>query len=162
MQGEPTQGIQYIREGLEAQLVRQAKVHRPWHLSLLAEAHVKLNEFEEGLACISEAFKIVEITNSRFWEAELHRLKGALLLQQATDNLNEAEDFFHEALNLARCQRAKSLELRAAASLARLWQCQGKRQDAYNLLAPVYNWFTEGLDTADLMDAKSLMDALSG
>lgn len=92
----------------------------------------------------------------------MHRLKGTLLLQQYPDNTAEAESCFHHALDVARKQQAKSLELRAALSLAILWQSQGKRQEAYGLLAPVYEWFTEGFDTADLKDARALLQALEG
>jgi predicted ATPase len=100
-------------------------------------------------------------TGVRFYEAELHRLKGELLLQQSPDNTAEAEFCFHHALEISRAQQAKSWELRTATSLSHLWQSQGKRQDAYDLLAPVYDWFTEGFDTADLRDAKALLDELS-
>jgi predicted ATPase len=103
----------------------------------------------------------VDITGERVWEPELYRLKGELLLQQNSDNQVEAESCFAQALTIARSQQAKSLELRTATSLARLWQQQGKRTEAYDLLAPVYNWFTEGFDTADLKDAKMLLDALA-
>jgi predicted ATPase len=97
---------------------------------------------------------------SYFFEAELSRLKGKLLLQQSSNNAAAAESCFHQALTIALNQSAKSWELRAATSLARLWQSQDKRQDAYELIAPVYGWFTEGFDTADLQDAKSLLDEL--
>jgi predicted ATPase len=103
----------------------------------------------------------VDITGERWYDPELYRLKGELLLQQSSDNQAEAEDCFHHALDLARNQQAKSFELRTATSLARLWQQQGKRQEAYDLLAPVYYWFTEGFDTADLKDAKALLDELA-
>jgi predicted ATPase len=95
------------------------------------------------------------------WEPELYRLKGELLLQQSSDNQAEAETCFHHALDIARNQQAKSWELRAATSLARLWQQQGKREEARQVLAAVYDWFTEGFDTADLQDAKSLLDELA-
>jgi predicted ATPase len=91
----------------------------------------------------------------------MYRLKGALLLRQFSDNQIEAEACFHQAISIAQKQQAKSWELRAATSLARLWQQQGKRQEAHDLLAPVYNWFTEGFDTADLKDAKALLDELA-
>jgi predicted ATPase len=104
---------------------------------------------------------LVDITGQRWYEAELYRLQGALLLQGSSENSTEAETCFHHALDLARNQQAKSLELRAATSLARLWQQRGKRQEAHDLLAPVYNWFTEGFDTADLKDAKVLLDELA-
>ncbi|MDH3603185.1 MAG: hypothetical protein OEU26_26525, partial [Candidatus Tectomicrobia bacterium] len=94
------------------------------------------------------------------YEAELHRLKGQLLLQQSSDNQTKAESCFHQAITIAQNQSAKSWELRAATSLAHLWQRQGKRQEAYDLVASVYGWFTEGFDTADLQDAKTLMNEL--
>ena len=109
---------------------------------------------------LAEALVHVEHTGERYYEAEIHRLKGELLLQQNSDNQAEAETCFHHALEIARNQQAKSFELRAATSLAHLWQEQGKRQEAHDLLAPVYGWFTEGFDTADLQDAKALLDAL--
>jgi predicted ATPase len=103
---------------------------------------------------------LVEKNTERLYEAEIHRLKGELLLQQSSDNHTEAETCFHQAITIAQNQQAKSWELRAATSLARLWQSQDKRQDAYDLLAPVYEWFTEGFDTADLKDAKALLEEL--
>jgi predicted ATPase len=103
----------------------------------------------------------MDTTEERFYAAELYRLKGALLLQQAIPDAAQAEACFQQALDVARQQQAKSWELRAATSLARLWQSQGKRQEASDLLAPVYAWFTEGFDTADLQEAKVLLDALA-
>src|SRR4029450_9280121 len=97
----------------------------------------------------------------RWWEAEIHRLRGVLLLRQPGTPQAEAEACFQHALDVARTQQAKSLELRAAMSLARLWQQQGKRAAAHDLLAPIYGWFTEGFDTADLQEAKALLDALA-
>ena len=120
---------------------------------------------------------MVQLTGERLWEAEISRLKGELLLNDERRMMNdergtrktetlhppaEAEACFHKALEVARQQQAKSLELRAATSLAHLWQQQGKKQEAYELLTTVYNWFTEGFDTADLKDAKALLDVLGG
>jgi predicted ATPase len=116
---------------------------------------------EAGLTTLAEALALVEKTGERWYEPEMYRLKGALLLQQSLDNQVEAENCFHHAISIARSQQAKSFELRTATSLARLWHQRGKRQEAYDLLAPVYNWFTEGFDTADLQDAKALLDALA-
>jgi predicted ATPase len=110
---------------------------------------------------LAEALTLVDTTGERWYAPELYRLKGALLLQQSLDNQAEAETCFHHAMAIAQNQQAKSLELRATMSLARLWQQQGKRQEAHDLLAPVYHWFTEGFDTADLQDAKALLDALA-
>ncbi len=131
----------------------------PHWYALLAEAHGAKGEVEEGLVVLTEALGLVEKTGENWREAELHRLKGELLLLQSADNQTEAETCFLQAIAIAQNQSAKSWELRAATSLARLWQRQDKRQDAYDLLEPVYGWFTEGFDTADLKDAKALLDA---
>jgi predicted ATPase len=129
-------------------------------LGLLAEAYGKRGQQEEGLTVLVEALRAVEETGEHFYEAELQRLKGAFLLQQGSDNATAAASCFHQAIAVAQSQQAKSWELRATTSLARLWQQQGKRWEAYNLLVPVYHWFTEGFDTADLQDAKALLDTL--
>jgi len=109
---------------------------------------------------LTEALTLTDTTGEQWYASECYRLKGELLLQQSSDNQAEAESSFHHALEIARSQQAKSFELRVATSLARLWQQQGKRQEAYDLLAPVYGWFTEGFDTADLQEAKALLDVL--
>ena len=116
---------------------------------------------EAGLTVLTEALSLADTTEARWYASELYRLKGALLLQQSSDTQAEAETCFQKALDIAQSQQAKSWELRAATSLATLWQQQGKRQEAYDLLEPVYHWFTEGFDTADLKDAKALLDALA-
>ena len=110
---------------------------------------------------LAEALTLVDKTGERWCESELYRLKGELLLQQSSDNHTAAETCFQHAIAIAQNQQAKSWELLAATSLARLWQSQGKRQEAHDLLAPVYNWFTEGFDTADLQEAKALLDAVA-
>ena len=115
---------------------------------------------EEGLIALDEALAVVESTGERYWEVELHRLKGTLLLARSAEPQAEAEACFHQALDVARRQHAKSLELRAAMSLARLWQRQGKCDAAREVLDEVYGWFTEGFDTADLREAKALLDEL--
>jgi predicted ATPase len=155
------EGIEQIHQGLLALQATGAESARPYFLSLLAEAYGIQGEPEEGLAVLTEALTRVDTTGERWYESEIYRLKGALLLQQNSDHQAEAETCFHHALDIARNQQAKSFELRAATSLARLWQQQGKRQEAHNLLAPVYHWFTEGFDTADLKDAKALLDELA-
>jgi predicted ATPase len=109
---------------------------------------------------LTEALTLADKTGERWYEPELYRLKGELLLQQTSENQAEVENCFHQAIVVAQNQQAKSWELRAATSLARLWQQQGKRDEARQVLAEVYNWFTEGFDTADLKDAKALLDAL--
>jgi predicted ATPase len=114
----------------------------------------------DGLQALAEARVLVEQQEERWWEAEIHRLRGVLLLRQTETPQAEAEAWLQRALHVARRQEAKSLELRAAMSLARLWQQQGKRAEAYDLLVPIYGWFTEGFDTADLQEARALLDAL--
>ena len=136
-------------------------MNQPYLLALLAEASGKAGQAEAGLSVLAEALAIADKNGERFWAAEIHRLKGDLLLARLSGHHAEAETCFHQALDIARHQQAKSLELRAATSLARLWQSQDKRQDAYDLLAPVYGWFTEGFDTADLKEAKALLKELS-
>jgi predicted ATPase len=128
---------------------------------MLAEVHSLMGQPEAGLTVLSEALALVETTGERYYEAELHRLKGELLLLHAAPEVSHAETCFQQALDIARRQQAKSLELRAAMSLARLWQQQGKRQEARVLLAGVYDWFTEGFNTADLQEAKALLQAVS-
>ena len=160
-QGQAQAGIEQIHQGLRAFRATGAETFRPYFLALLAEAHGTIEEPEAGLAVLAEALTHADTTGERWYEAELHRLKGALLLQQSSDNSIEAESCFHHALDIARSQQAKSFELRTATSLARLWYQQGKRKEAYDLLAPVYHWFTEGFDTADLQDAKALLDELA-
>jgi class 3 adenylate cyclase/predicted ATPase len=159
-QGQAREGIAQLTQGLTAYHATGAGVLRPYLLALLAEAHGTLREPEPGLTALAEALTLVETTGERLCEPELYRLKGALLLQHDSNNEDEAEACFHQAIRIARSQQAKSFELRTATSLARLWHQQGKRQEAHDLLAPVYHWFTEGFDTADLKDAKALLDAL--
>jgi len=113
------------------------------------------------LTVLAEALTIADTTGERAWEADYYRLKGALLLQLSMDHQAEAEGSFLKAIEISQHQHAKSWEPRTATSLARLWQGQGKRAEARELLAPVYNWFTEGFDTADLKDAKALLSELS-
>jgi predicted ATPase len=158
-QGED--GITHIRQGLAAYQATGAAVGRPQQLALLAEAHGQVGQAEAGLAVLTEALTVVGHTGERSYEAELHRLTGQLLLARSGAHHTEAEACFRQALDMARRQQAKSLELRAAVSLSRLWQQQGKCTEAYDLLAPVYGWFTEGFDTADLQDARALLDALA-
>jgi predicted ATPase len=159
-QGQAQEGIEQITQGLMDYHATGARMPRPYWLALLAEAHGIQGEPEEGLALLPEALTLVDTTGERWYQSELYRLKGALLLQQSSSNQTEAEACFHHAIHIAQNQQAKSFELRTATSLARLWQQQGKRQEAHDLLAPVYHWFTEGFDTADLQEAKALLDAL--
>jgi predicted ATPase len=126
-----------------------------------AEVSDALGHPEEGLQALAEAHTLVEQREVRHWEAEVCRLQGVLLLRQPETTPQEAETWLRQALDVARRQAAKALELRAAMSLARLWQQQDKRVEAHALLAPIYGWFTEGFDTADLQEAKALLDELA-
>jgi predicted ATPase len=127
----------------------------------LAEAHGKAGQADEGLGVLAKTLGVMDTTEERFWEAEIHRLKGELLLGQACPDASHAETCFQTALAVARHQQAKSLELRAAMSLARLWQRQGKTEAARQVLADIYGWFAEGFDTVDLQEARALLEALS-
>ncbi len=160
-QGQTEEGIAQITQGMMDYRATGAALGQPHYLALLAEAYGTMEQPEAGLTALAEALTLVDTTGERWYDAELYRLKGALLLQQSSDNQTEVESCFHHAISIARSQQVKSFELRAATSLARLWQQQGKHQEAYDLLAPVYGWFTEGFDTADLQDAKALLDELA-
>jgi predicted ATPase len=160
-QGQREQGIDQMKQGLDLSQAVNNILALPHFPTMLAEAHGEERQTEEGLTVLAVSLTTTDKTGVRFYEAELHRLKGELLLQQSPDNTAEAEFCFQQALEVSRRQEAKSLELRTATSLARLWQSQDKRQEAYDLLAPVYGWFTEGFDTADLIDAKALLDELT-
>jgi TOMM system kinase/cyclase fusion protein len=160
-QGRGAEGIAQIRQSLATYGATGADLGRPAYLALLAEAYGRARQADEGLTVLAEALTAVQETGIRFHEAELYRLEGELLLRQAIPAEQQVETCFHQALAVARRQQAKSLELRAAMSLARLWQQQGQRAEAYELLAPIYGWFTEGFDTADLQEAKALLKELS-
>jgi predicted ATPase len=149
------------REGIAAWRATGAAVFVPYLSTLLADVFAHLGHPEDGLQALAEAHTLVEQHEERYWEAEVARLRGVILLRQTGTPQAEAEIWLRRALDVARRQQAKSLELRAAISLARLWQQQGKRTEAYELLAPIYGWFTEGFDTADLHEAKGLLDELS-
>jgi predicted ATPase len=126
---------------------------------LLAEAYGQAEQPEVGLPVLDEALTLVEATEERWWEAEVYRLKGELLLQLPLPDIPQARACFHQALDVARNQQAKALELRAALSLSRLWQQQGKRDQAQQLLTEVYSWFTEGFATPDLQEARMWLEA---
>ena len=158
-QGQGEEGLIQLRQGLVAMQATGAETFRSYLLALFAKAYGLTGQAEAGLRVVVEALAFIERTEERFHEAELHRLKGELTLQ-ATGQRVEAEECFQQAMEVARHQQAKSWELRTATSLARLWQSQGKTIEARDLLAPVYEWFTEGFDTADLQDAKELLVAL--
>jgi predicted ATPase len=150
-----------MRQGLAALQTTGAEVRRPLFLALLAEAYGGIGQIEEGLHVLAEALAAVEKTGGRFYEAELSRLKGERLLTQALPDEDYAATCFRHALHVARRQQAKSFELRAATSLSRLWHRQGKCEEGRKLLAEVYNWFTEGFDTANLQQARALLAELS-
>ena len=133
---------------------------RSHQLASLAEAYGKAGQVEEGLAALAETLAVVNRTGERFYEAEAHRLQGELLRMQGAD-LGEVEACFRQAIQVARQQQAKSWELRAVMSLCRLWQEQGKREEARQMLAEIYGWFTEGFDTPDLREARVLLEELS-
>jgi predicted ATPase len=162
-QGAVAEGIRQLQQGLATLRNVGQELPLSHHLALLAEAYRQGGQVEAGLQALAEAFAHLDNTGERYYEAELHRLKGEFLLAQPDKRCQEreAEECFHQALAIARRQLAKSLELHATMSLSHLWQQQGKRQEAYDLLAPVYGWFTEGLDTADLQEAKALLAALT-
>ncbi|WP_245309482.1 adenylate/guanylate cyclase domain-containing protein [Bradyrhizobium retamae] len=158
--GQAAEGISEVRDGLAAVQPTGVRIRRPFYLALLAEASAWAGEIEQGLTALAEAAAVVEETGERRWEAEIYRLMGELTVARRGGDGTEAEACFRRALDVARRQSAKSLELRATASLARLWRDQGKPQQSHDLLAPVYGWFTEGFDTADLREARALLDAL--
>ena len=158
MQGETASGLAEMQRGFE--LGGLDRYVEPWYVVLFAEACGVAGKIEEGMGALEQARALVEQSEIRWCEAEIHRLQGELSLAQSLDNYREAECCFHQALSVARRQHAKSLELRAAASLARLWQSQDKAKEAHDLLTPVYGWFTEGFETADLKDARTLLMAL--
>ena len=150
-----------LRQGIAALSALEQMLGRPFCLVLLAEAAGHAGQVAEGLRLLSEALAAFEASGRGDMLTEAYRLQGELLLRQATPDAAQAEACFQHALAIARRQQAKSWELRAATSLSRLWQWQGKRAEARALLAPVYNWFTEGFDTADLQEAQALLGALS-
>jgi predicted ATPase len=136
-------------------------MHLPSWLSDLAAVYAELGQPDEAWRCIGEAMSIIETAKERWFEAEVNRIAGAIALKSPEPDAPKAEAYFERALTVARQQQAKSWELRAAMSMARLWRDQGKRDEARDLLAPVYGWFTEGFDTLDLKEAKQLLDELS-
>jgi class 3 adenylate cyclase/predicted ATPase len=181
-QGQGKEGIAQIRQGLTAYRATGAELMRPYFLALLTEAYGKIGQAEEGLSMLAEALALAHKNWERWYEAELYRLKGTLTLEargwrldtsssspQASslkppvsgEALQEAEGYFLKAIEIAQKQQAKSLELRATTSLARLWQQQGKHHEAHSLLLEIYNWFTEGFDTKDLQEAKALLKELN-
>jgi len=164
-QGQEEEGMAQMRQGLTAYQATGAEVGRQWFLAMLADAYGKVGHVEAGFQVLAEATAVMRKTEQHHWEAELYRIKGQLTLQSQVEphksKVEEAEVCFLRAIELARKQQAKSLELRAVMSLARLWQQQGKQHLARNMLSEIYGWFTEGFDTKDLQEAKALLEELS-
>jgi predicted ATPase/class 3 adenylate cyclase len=161
-QGRIEEGIAQMQEGEAAKAATGAKMGRTVGLTLLAEAYMRTGRFDDGRAALTEALVLADEHEDRLVEAETHRVKGELLLRQDHSEVADAQNCFERAIEIARSQSAKSRELRATMSLARLLASQGRRNEARTMLAEVYNWFTEGFDTADLKDAKALLDDLGG
>jgi predicted ATPase len=156
--GNVAEGVSLLHSGLTAYRATGAQRWVPHHIALLAGAHEIAGQIDEALALLDDALRIVETTGERWFEAEIYRQKGRLLLRQG--HTDSAEEMYRTALGIARGQQAKLWELRAAASLAQLWRDQGRPTEACDLLTPVYGWFTEGFDTPDLKEAKALLDTL--
>ena len=159
-EGEVEKGIIQMRQGIADLRATGAGIWQPCFLALLAEVYGKEGQVQKGLAVLDEAMTIMNKNSENFYEAELHRLKGHMLLSCTGADKVEAEGCFRKANEIARAQKAKSLELRAVTSLARLWSDQGKSEQARDLLTPIYDWFTEGFDLADLKEAKVLLSEL--
>lgn len=157
--GELEPGMALMQEGLSSRLRASAHIHQPALMMLLAQVHGQARQPLLGLRLLDDALDVVEATGDRFCEAELYRLKAELLWMQSEQN--KVESYLRQAIRISRQQKAKFQELRAAMSLARIWQMQGKRQAACALLAEVYEWFTEGFTTPDLVEAKALLEELS-
>jgi len=161
LQGQGEEGMAQVLQGIAAWRASGAVQLVPYFSTLLADVCGHRGHTAESLQALAEAYTLIEQHEERWWEAEVCRLRGVLLLRQPGTPRAEAETWLQRALDVARRQEAKSLELRAAMSLARLWQQQDRRAEAHELLAPVYGWFTEGFDTADLQEATTLLEELT-
>jgi adenylate cyclase len=160
MQGDAA-GVPYIQRGLASHQSMGIMIAQPYYLALMAEAYGHAGQPGVGLTALDKALNLVAMTEERWWEGEIHRLRGDLLLQLPTPDVPQAEDSFHRALEVSRSQQARGLELRAALSFARLQQSQGKRADARRLLEGVYYWFTEGFETSDMRACEGLLEELA-
>jgi predicted ATPase len=160
LSGKASEAIQMITSGITTYRSTSSKVYLPFFLAHLSKAHAELGQFDDAWRCIGEAMTAVETTKERWYEAEINRIKGEIALKLPQLGSSQAGAYFERALTVARAQQAKSWELRAAMSMARLWHDQGMREKARDLLAPVYGWFTEGFDTRDLKEARVLLDEL--
>ncbi|MFQ5972818.1 MAG: adenylate/guanylate cyclase domain-containing protein [Alphaproteobacteria bacterium] len=159
-QGEEADGIALMREALAIRREMGRHTEETWFVAQLIDTLGRSDAVEEALELVGRAFADIDATEMRYWESELYRFKGELLLKRATAHVEAAEGCLENALGAARHRQARSLELRAATSLARLWEGQRRLNDARNLLAPIYGWFSEGFDTADLKEARVLLDEL--
>jgi predicted ATPase len=167
VQGQAAAGVTAIQQGLAAYRATQAELSRPYFLGVLAEAYGHHRRPDLGLQALADAVTLVHATGERFYEAEIYRLQGELLLAQTGTrrhttgkSIHEADVCFQRALQIARRQQARAFELRAAVSLSRLWHQQGKAMPARRLLGEVYGWFSEGFETRDLQEASALLDVL--
>ena len=158
--GKASDAVRAITSGITSLRSTGAILYEPWHLLYLAMAYAELGQPDDARRCIDDAIDRVERSNEKWCEAEVHRIAGEIALKSPAPDTEKAQKYFERALTVARQQQAKSWELRAATSMARLWRDQGKRDQALDLLAPVYGWFTEGFDTLDLKEAKTLLEEL--
>jgi len=158
--GRFSDAVQFLLSGVKALRATGSTYFEPIYLAHLALAYAELGQFNSAWQCIDEAIAKIETSRQTLFEAEANRIAGEIALKSPESDLAKAQEYFERALAVARQQQAKSWELRAAMSLARLWRDQGKVQQARELLAPVYGWFTEGFDTRDLKEAKQLLDEL--
>jgi predicted ATPase len=159
--GKASDAVQMMNSGMAAFRSTGSTTWMPWQLLFLASAHAQLGQFDDAKHCIGEAMTTLETSGERWCEAEVNRIAGEIALMSGEPEAARAEAYFERALAVSRKQQAKSWELRAAMSMARLWRDQGKRDEALELLAPVYGWFTEGFDTRDLKEAKALLAKLT-
>jgi predicted ATPase len=159
--GKAADAVRAITSGITSLRPTEASLYEPLHLWHLATAYAELDQPDDARRCIDDAIDKVERSKEKWCEAEVHRIAGEVALKSRRPDTEKAEKYFEHALSVARAQQAKSWELRAAMSMARLWRDQGKPQQARELLAPVYGWFTEGFDTLDLKEAKALLDELA-
>jgi predicted ATPase len=159
--GKASDAVRAITSGITSLRSTGAALYEPWHLWYLAMAYAELGQHDDARRCIDDAIDKVERSKEKWCEAEVHRIAGEIALKSPEQDVAKAEAYFDRALAVSRQQQAKSWELRASMSMARLWRDQGKRDEARELLAPVYGWFTEGFDTRDLKEANALLDGLS-
>ena len=159
--GKSLDAVRTITSALASLRSSESTLYEPYYLSYLAIAHAELGQPDDAQRCIDDAIDKVERSKEKWCEAEVHRIAGEIALKSLAPHTEKAEKYFDRALAVARQQQTKSWELRAAMSMARLWPNQGKVQQARELLAPVYGWFTEGFDTRDLKEAKALLEELA-